>query len=82
MSSNPIIPWLGGKRRLAVFMKSCKGKVMVSINDHPEIRTAFAGLNMMGIDIKYSVGNNNAAPGTSHELVITNWDAESSGGLF
>ena len=29
--------------QLAEFMRSCKGKVMVSINDHPDIRACFEG---------------------------------------
>ena len=69
--------------KLADFMRQSQGKVMVSINDHPDIRTAFAGHHMLELGIKYSVGNNRAsAPGVSGELVITNWDASADGGLF
>lgn len=64
-------------------MRTCKGKVMVSINDHPDIRRCFDGLWMEGLDIKYSNGNNAlGSPQTSKELVICNWDASMSGGLF
>lgn len=67
---------------MAAAMRSCKGKVMVSINDHPDIRAAFDGLTMHQVGIRYSVGNNHGEPGTSDELVITNWDAGGLGGLF
>lgn len=64
-------------------MRECSGKVMVSINDHPDIRRVFDGFWMEGLDITYTVGNgrdtNRKATG---ELVICNWDASNSGGLF
>lgn len=69
-------------QQMADFMRTCKGKVMVSINDHPDIRVAFDGFTMMELDIKYSMGSNHGQPETSKELVITNWDAANSGGLF
>ena len=70
--------------RMAAKMRSCKGKVMVSINDHPDIRRAFDGFPMLGLSIKYSVNNTTAGgPSTSRELVITNWEpGTQSGGLF
>ncbi|MGS0744193.1 DNA adenine methylase [Glaciimonas sp. GG7] len=67
---------------MAEFMRTCKGKVMVSINDHPDIRAVFEGLTMMGLDIKYSLGSVHGQPGISKELVIANWDIATSGGLF
>lgn len=67
---------------LARMMRTCKGKAMISINDHPDIRKVFEGLSMFELGIKYSVGNNHGEPTTSDELVITNWDASQLGGLF
>jgi DNA adenine methylase len=67
---------------MADFMRNCKGKVMVSINDHPDIRQAFDGLHMLGLDIKYSVANTHGAPETSKELVITNWEPKVLDSLF
>lgn len=67
---------------LAKFMRECKGKVMVSINDHPDIREAFAGLHMESLDIKYSVDNLRGEAKTSRELVIMNWEPQVFGGLF
>ena len=55
---------------------------MLSINDHPDIRQAFDGFPMIGLDIKYSVGSVHGQPGSSQELVITNWEPASLGGLF
>lgn len=69
-------------QQMADFMRTCKGKVMVSINDHPAIREAFNGLHMMGLDIKYSVANTHGQPETSKELVITNWDLKILDSLF
>lgn len=66
---------------MARLLRVIKGKAMVSINDHPDIRRVFDGLPMQGLDIKYSVGNNNGAPEASRELVITNWEV-GSGELF
>ncbi len=68
--------------QMAEFMKTCKGKVMVSINDHPAIREAFNGLHMMGLDIKYNVSNTHGQPETSKELVIMNWEGSSMNSLF
>jgi len=67
---------------MADVMRRCKGRVMVSINDHPAIRDAFKGLEMTGLDIKYSVGSVHGEAGTSRELVITNWSLSTAGGLF
>ena len=64
-------------------MRECAGKVMVSINDHPDIRRAFDGFWMEGLDITYTVGNGrDTTRKATGELVICNWDAGSSGGLF
>ena len=70
--------------QLAAFMRRCKGKVMVSINDHPDIRRCFEGFWMEGLDIKYSVGNarDKGERAAAGELVITNWEPALLGGLF
>ncbi|QOK93382.1 DNA adenine methylase [Ralstonia pseudosolanacearum] len=66
---------------MAELMRTCKGKVMVSINDHPDIRAAFAGHHMTELDIKYSLGQAHGKAQASGELVITNWKP-SDGCLF
>ena len=59
---------------MAEFMRRCKGKVVVSINDHPDIRRAFDGFHFECLDIRYS--NTNQRQGKAEitgELVIMNW---------
>lgn len=67
--------------RMAEFMQTCKGKVMVSINDHPDIRQVFQGFHIMELDIKYAVANVETQK-TSRELVIMNWTPDTLGSLF
>ena len=67
---------------MAETMRIMKGKAMVSINDHPDIRRAFDGLEFLDLAISYSVGNaRTVARDESRELVICNFRA-GEGGLF
>ena len=69
--------------RMADFMRRCKGKVMISINDHPDIRRVFEGFHFEKVDIRYC--NTNQREGkaeVSGELVIMNWEPAALGGLF
>lgn len=69
--------------RMADFMRRCKGKVMVSINDHPDIRRAFEGFHMEQLDIRYSCTNQRKGVAeATGELVIMNWKPAELGGLF
>jgi len=56
--------------QISEVMRICKGKVMLSINDHPDIRKVFNGFNMMGLDIKYSLANANAK-----QLSVKSWSS-------
>lgn len=68
---------------MAEFMRNCSGKVMVSINDHPDIREAFAGHWIADLDITYSVGNARSSERkATGELVICNWNPDQMGTLF
>lgn len=68
---------------MADFMRRCKGRVMVSINDHPDIRGAFEGFHIETVDIRYTTSNQRTAPtATSSELIIMNWTQEVLGALF
>lgn len=58
---------------MAEVMRSLKGKAMLSINDHPQIREVFAGFHMETLDIAYSVGGG-ANQVDRKELVIWSWD--------
>lgn len=68
--------------QMADFMRKCDGKMMVSINDHPDIRRVFAGLTLHDLGIKYSVANAHGSPQESRELIITNYAPGVMGGLF
>lgn len=67
---------------MAEKLRRLQGKALVSLNDHPAMREAFAGFQIETVDIKYTV--NAAAPTDRRELVIFSWDvaAEGAGGLF
>lgn len=59
--------------RMADFMRRCKGKVMVSINDHPDIRRVFDGFHFETLDIRYATTNQRQAKAdVSGELVFMN----------
>lgn len=69
--------------QMAEFMRACKGKVMVSINDHPDIRAAFKGFHFEQLDIRYTTANQrHGAADITGELVIMNWDPSQLGQLF
>ncbi len=55
---------------LAECMRICQGKVILSINDHPDIRDVFAGFRIEQVAIQYSVNANKNKP--SSELIIRN----------
>lgn len=59
--------------QMASLAKSIKGKMIISVNDIPEMREAFAGLRMETVSIRYTVGGQNGRSQRS-ELVIRNFD--------
>lgn len=67
---------------LASAMRSCEAKMMLSINDHSDIRAAFTGLFMSELEITYCTGRQVSGRKPSRELVITNYDTADIGGLF
>jgi len=59
-----------------------KGKAIVSINDHPDIRRVFADFQMDAVDIEYTVGGGGKSAARG-ELIIYSWDrASEPAGLF
>jgi DNA adenine methylase len=58
--------------RLAQIALSIKGKMVISVNDIPEMRKVFKGLRMQRTDIRYTVGGSDRAARTG-ELSITNF---------
>lgn len=59
--------------RMAELLASIKGKAVVSVNDIPEMRSAFKGLPMKGLTIKYSVGAVKTRGAAKGELLIANF---------
>lgn len=53
-----------------------QGKVIISINDHPEMRTAFKGLEVRPAQTTYTVGGNNGH--RASELIISNFSPDTT----
>jgi DNA adenine methylase len=60
-------------RRMADLARSIKGKMLISVNDIPEMRAAFKGLDIRTTDIRYTIGGGNSEYKVSKELIITNY---------
>jgi len=51
-----------------------KGKFLLSLNDHPEVRRIFAGFKMERVTLKYSIGRSAASrEKTRGEVLIQNY---------
>lgn len=59
--------------RLAELARTVQGKMLVTVNDIPEMRRAFAGLNVRTAEILYSVGGGGRGGKRSRELIIASW---------
>jgi DNA adenine methylase len=57
--------------RMAELARTIKGSMLISVNDHPAMREAYAGLHMETLSIRYTVGGSGTAP-TTQELLIWN----------
>ena len=68
--------------RMAAFLRRCKARAMISINDHAEIRRAFDGLHINQLGIRYSLAKCDKRGSQSGELVITNYEPGLLGGLL
>jgi len=60
-------------KSLAELMKGLKGKAILSINDHPEMREVFRGFRTKAVQISYSVNNRSGNGHKARELIIRNW---------
>lgn len=58
-------------QRMAEMARNAKGKVIISINDYPDIREAFAGFRMQEVSLRHTVGGREGKQ--AGELVIFNW---------
>lgn len=58
--------------KLLELVKTIKGKMIISINDHPDIRALFKGFDIQRIDYNYTLGG--AGKGKKvGELIIKSW---------
>lgn len=68
--------------RLAERLATIKGKAIVSLNDHPDIRRCFSRYQMETLDIEYTVGGGGARA-ARREVIIYSWDRDAEPpGLF
>lgn len=59
---------------LADHMRTCQGKIMVSLNDHEEMREVFKDFKIQNLNIKYSIGRTDTSKSKqSSEIVIMNY---------
>lgn len=58
--------------RVAALAKTVKGKMVISVNDLPEMRQAFAGLSMVSVGVTYTLSGKGKATKAS-ELIVRNW---------
>ena len=59
-------------QRMAELARTMQGRMIISVNDIPEMRKAFAGLTMSSVGINYTVGG--AGKGADRqELIIQNF---------
>lgn len=65
---------------MARLARSIKGRMIISVNDHPEMRRAFAGLPMDVVELAYSVGGGGKADRTP-ELIIRSSEEGFGGNL-
>lgn len=59
--------------RMAELARTIKGRMVISVNDIPEMREVFDGLSMNRVDIRYSVGGGSRDTKPSGELIIRSW---------
>lgn len=59
--------------KMASMLRSLKGKAIVSLNDHPDIRRIFDGFEIDTVPIKYNVGGGGKTVDRM-EVIIYSWD--------
>lgn len=64
---------LDNYQQMADLARSIKGKLLISVNDIPEMRAVFKGLPMQRLRIKYSVGGAGRSQKESGELLVSNY---------
>ena len=67
--------------QMAEVLGQIKGKVIVSLNDHPDIRRVFGRYHIESTDITYTVGGGKGSE--AREVLIFSWDIQAEpAGLF
>lgn len=57
---------------LAATMRTMKGRAMLTINDHPDMRQAFAGFRLQRVKIDYTIGSG-GRPKAAGEVIYRTW---------
>lgn len=65
-------PW-AEYEQLASTLANIKGKAILTLNDHPDIRNLFSRFNPQTVPIRYTVGGGNRGSQTK-ELIICSWN--------
>lgn len=66
---------------MADVLRTLKGKAIVSLNDHPDMRRVFRDFEMETVPVRYTVSG--AAPVRRSELIIYSWNRSADPvGLF
>ena len=64
-------------------MRRYKGKVMLSINGHPDIRRVFEGVHFEATKIRYTTTNQRQGRAeVTGELIVMSWVPSDLGGFF
>lgn len=65
---------LDDHRRLAAVLKSIKGKFLLSINNHPKIRSLYKDLPRLKVKVRYSIARDKSPKARDRtELIIANY---------
>lgn len=62
---------IGEYERMAELARTIQGTMIISVNDHPDMRRIFTGLEMRSVPITYTVGGGEGVE--RQELVIGTW---------
>lgn len=57
--------------KMADLLKGIEGKFLLTINDRPEMRSAFSGFEMKEVTLRYSINSDKSTDG--RELIFTNY---------
>lgn len=61
-------------KKIAQILKQIKGRFMLSINDHPDMRQIFQDFNRKEVSLLYSISQ--AAPTEANELIYSNYELQ------